>query len=89
MRIAQVVPLDESVPPRLTIDDAVAAIKRPGSLDRRQVRRRFEERFNASRMVDDYEAIYASAAADIYEPKDVPRNVAIAGRSNPHSEIAP
>jgi glycosyltransferase involved in cell wall biosynthesis len=41
-----------------SIDEAVAAVKRAGLLDRRKVRRRFEERFSASRMVDDYEAIY-------------------------------
>ncbi|RWQ63132.1 MAG: hypothetical protein EOS86_26460 [Mesorhizobium sp.] len=40
-----------------------------GGLDRRQVRRRFEECFSASRMADDYEAIYASVAAGMCEPK--------------------
>ena len=63
-----------------SIEDAVAAVKRVHSLDRRQVRRRFEERFSASRMVDDYEKIYASVAAGMYEPKSVPRVVPTAGR---------
>lgn len=39
-------------------DEAVAALARIGELDRRQVRRRFEERFTAERMARDYLAIY-------------------------------
>jgi glycosyltransferase involved in cell wall biosynthesis len=35
-------------------DDAVAAIKRLAELDRRTVRARFEERFSAKRMAQDY-----------------------------------
>lgn len=46
-----------------TIGEVAAAVDRVRSLDRRQVRRKFEERFSASRMVDDYEAIYASIVA--------------------------
>lgn len=68
-----------------SIEDAVAAVKRVQLLDRRQVRRRFEERFSASRMVDDYEAIYASIAAGMYEPKSVPRVVPTARRDRPRT----
>jgi glycosyltransferase involved in cell wall biosynthesis len=38
--------------------EAVEALARIGQLDRRQVRRRFEERFTAERMARDYLAIY-------------------------------
>lgn len=39
-------------------DEAVAAIDRIGTLDRRRVRARFEERFTSSRMARDYIDIY-------------------------------
>jgi glycosyltransferase involved in cell wall biosynthesis len=35
-------------------DEAVAAIKRIGELDRRRVRAAFEQRFTAKRMAEDY-----------------------------------
>ena len=35
-------------------DEAVAAIERIGELDRQRVRARFEERFTARRMAEDY-----------------------------------
>jgi glycosyltransferase involved in cell wall biosynthesis len=41
--------------------EAVSAVKRVGSLDRRAIRRRFEERFSVQRMVHDYLALYQSA----------------------------
>ncbi|MEK0082372.1 glycosyltransferase family 4 protein [Geminicoccaceae bacterium SYSU G07066] len=41
-----------------SIDAAVAAVRRVRELDRRQVRRRFEERFSAERMAKDYLEIY-------------------------------
>lgn len=69
-----------------TIDDAVAAIQRVHSLDRRQVRRRFEERFSASRMVDGYEAIYTSVAAGVHNPEGVPRIVPISGKGRSDQE---
>jgi glycosyltransferase involved in cell wall biosynthesis len=40
------------------IDAAVAAVERVGSLTRRAVRRRFEQRFTAERMARDYLAVY-------------------------------
>ncbi len=43
-----------------SVDEAVAAVDRVSSLDRRSVRRYFEERFTVSRMADDYLAIYRS-----------------------------
>jgi hypothetical protein len=39
-------------------DAGVSAIQRIGSLDRRQVRARFEQRFTARRMAEDYVRIY-------------------------------
>jgi len=43
-----------------TIDEAITAVQRIGSLDRQQVRNRFEERFTIERMVWDYVKAYAS-----------------------------
>jgi len=40
------------------VDEAVAALKRIGCLDRVQCRSRFEERFTARRMAEDYVAVY-------------------------------
>jgi glycosyltransferase involved in cell wall biosynthesis len=41
-----------------TVDEAVAAIPRLLSLDRRAIRKRFEERFTARRMAEDYCRVY-------------------------------
>lgn len=41
-----------------TVDEAVAAIPRLLSLDRRTIRQRFEERFTARRMANDYCRVY-------------------------------
>ena len=43
-----------------TEEEAVRALPRVLSLDRRAVRRRFEERFSAARMTTDYIQIYGS-----------------------------
>jgi glycosyltransferase involved in cell wall biosynthesis len=43
-----------------TLDDAIAAVPRAVALDRGEVRRCFERRFDAERMVDDYLRVYAS-----------------------------
>jgi glycosyltransferase involved in cell wall biosynthesis len=43
-----------------TVDEAVTAIPRVMALNRRDVRRRFEERFSASRMTRDYIGVYQS-----------------------------
>ena len=43
-------------------DDGLDAISRAVKLDRKLVRRRFEQRFTARRMADDYLRIYESMA---------------------------
>ncbi len=43
-----------------SVDGAVEAVRRLGTLDRALVRRRFEERFSAERMARDYLAVYRS-----------------------------
>jgi glycosyltransferase involved in cell wall biosynthesis len=47
-----------------SIDAAVSRVRELDSLDRQQVRAVFEQRFSAHRMIDDYEAIYASLLAE-------------------------
>ena len=63
MRIAQVAPLYESVPPQLyggtervvdSIEEAVHAVERVAGLGRRSCREVFERRFDAARMTQDY-----------------------------------
>ncbi|MDQ6433906.1 glycosyltransferase family 4 protein [Mesorhizobium sp. LHD-90] len=46
-----------------SIDKAVDCVGRLGGLDRARIRQRLEDRFSVPRMVDDYEAIYASQVA--------------------------
>ncbi|HEY7805973.1 MAG TPA: glycosyltransferase, partial [Croceibacterium sp.] len=41
-----------------TVDAAVDAVRRSGTLDRRRVRQAFEQRFSARRMASDYVALY-------------------------------
>jgi glycosyltransferase involved in cell wall biosynthesis len=43
-----------------TVDEAVLALPRVLSLDRRKVRRRFEQRFSAKRMAEDYINVYTT-----------------------------
>ena len=45
-------------------EEAVAAIQRIGELDRRRVRARFEERFTARRMAEDYLRLYEALLQD-------------------------
>ena len=45
-------------------DEAIAAIKRIGELDRRRVRARSEERFTARRMAQDYLRLYEALLKD-------------------------
>ena len=45
-------------------EEAVAAIERIGELDRRRVRARFEQRFTARRMAEDYVRHYGSLLRD-------------------------
>ena len=43
-----------------TMEEAIAALPHVLALDRRKVRRRFEERFSAARMARDYVSVYRS-----------------------------
>lgn len=45
------------------VEEAAAAVARLGQLDRRAIRRRFEERFTAERMARDYVALYEQLPA--------------------------
>jgi glycosyltransferase involved in cell wall biosynthesis len=47
-----------------TVEEAIAALPRIVALDRKKVRRRFEQRFSAARMANDYVAVYRSLVAD-------------------------
>jgi len=54
-----------------SIEDGISALPHVIALDRRAVRRRFEERFSASRMAKDYVGIYRSLLKRSQaEPKD-------------------
>ena len=46
-----------------SVEDAIAAVPQVMAMDRRKVRRRFEERFTAERMARDYVDLYAKQAA--------------------------
>lgn len=46
-----------------SMDEAVEAVRRVSSLDRRTVRERFEQRFSVERMARDYLAVYAALGA--------------------------
>jgi glycosyltransferase involved in cell wall biosynthesis len=52
--------IDDGVTGRIvdTMEEAIAALPEVLALDRRLVRRRFEERFSASRMAKDYVNLY-------------------------------
>jgi len=45
------------------MDEAIAAVPQVLALDRRKVRRRFEERFTAERMAHDYVDLYRKQVA--------------------------
>jgi glycosyltransferase involved in cell wall biosynthesis len=46
-----------------TMDEAIAALPRVMTLDRKKVRHRFEQRFSAARMAKDYVQVYRSILA--------------------------
>jgi glycosyltransferase involved in cell wall biosynthesis len=46
-----------------TMDEAIAALPRVMTIDRRKVRQRFEQRFSATRMAKDYVKVYRSLLA--------------------------
>ena len=68
--------IDEGVTGRIvdTMDEAVAAMPQLLAMDRRKVRRRFEERFTAERMARDYVDLYTKqiAMAGLSEGSRVP-----------------
>jgi len=49
--------------------EAAAAVQRLGQLDRARIRRRFEERFTARRMAEDYLELYRALAQTVGRPK--------------------
>ena len=55
-----------------TVDEAIAALPHVIALDRQKVRRRFEQRFSATRMAKDYVGVYRSliASAEVIEGAD-------------------
>jgi len=53
------------------IDQARIASVQVAALDRRKVRRRFEERFTAHRMASDYVRVYRKLAHPAARPRDV------------------
>jgi glycosyltransferase involved in cell wall biosynthesis len=58
------------------LQEAVLAVERASTLDRRQVRARVSERFTVGRMLDDYEGVYArlasSSAPAPEDPEPIP-----------------
>jgi glycosyltransferase involved in cell wall biosynthesis len=73
-----------------TMDDATAALPRVFALDRIKVRRRFEQRFSATRMAKDYIGVYGSLLAsrspgnEERDTKRRSRNGKDASDSRPH-----
>ncbi len=51
-----------------TMDEAIAALPHVIALDRKMVRQRFEQRFSATRMANDYVAVYRSLLAASRSP---------------------
>ena len=61
------------------LDEAVAAVRRLGELDRRTVRSCFETRFSAERMTVDYVSVYERLIAMSAERDDAGREFDLAG----------
>lgn len=61
-----------------TMEEAIAAVPRIIALDRKKVRQRFQQRFSATRMAQDYVAVYrsllASSASVDSEQQDIGRH---------------
>jgi glycosyltransferase involved in cell wall biosynthesis len=58
------------------IDQACIALAQVAALDRRKVRRRFEERFTARRMANDYVQVYRSLVRQVAQPaRDIKHHV--------------
>jgi glycosyltransferase involved in cell wall biosynthesis len=64
--------IDEGITGRIvdTPEEAVGALPDVLALDRRAVRRRFEERFSATRMADDYVELYRVLAQQTFDRRD-------------------
>jgi glycosyltransferase involved in cell wall biosynthesis len=56
-----------------SVDAAVDAVGRLGSIDRATCRSDAAQRFSASRMVADYERLFAAVAAGEVSPMQLPR----------------
>jgi glycosyltransferase involved in cell wall biosynthesis len=69
--------IDDGVTGRIvqSMDEAVAAVFDVIRYSRSVVRARFEERFSASRMANDYVRIYQELAGESYQPKSPVRDV--------------
>ncbi|MGH9808313.1 MAG: glycosyltransferase family 4 protein, partial [Terriglobia bacterium] len=66
-----------------TPEEAIQALPNVLSLDRRAVRRRFEERFSASRMAHDYVKLYRAALEAPAQPDLGRRGLEAQPRPNP------
>ncbi len=68
-----------------TEEEAIATLPRVMALDRKKVRQRFEQRFSATRMAEDYITVYHSLIAASHSHHNVRRDIA------PHltDELAP
>jgi glycosyltransferase involved in cell wall biosynthesis len=58
-----------------TVEEAIAAIPRIIALDRKKVRQRFQQRFSATRMAQDYVVIYRSLLASSPSVESVPLDI--------------
>ena len=65
-----------------TLDDAIVALPHVMSLDRHKVRWRFEERFSARRMMNDYLRIYRMLAKQSHAERGLRVSVGGAARVN-------
>jgi glycosyltransferase involved in cell wall biosynthesis len=61
-----------------TVDEAVQAVARAGRLSSADIRRVFEARFSADRMVSDYEAVYASMQPEVARLRNIPERSSFA-----------
>jgi glycosyltransferase involved in cell wall biosynthesis len=73
-----------------TMEEAIAALPRIIALDRKKIRRRFEQRFSAARMAKDYVAVYralltAQSKAGDEEQEDQPQLI---GDAAPGLQVA-
>jgi glycosyltransferase involved in cell wall biosynthesis len=64
-----------------TVDEAIAALPHVIALDRQKVRRRFEQRFSATRMAKDYVGVYRSliASAEVIDGTDDAATLSLTG----------